>query len=53
MHKNLEVRIYSFAEGLDAEKGHVSVDSGSERWEIPGWACMEDKSALEARIPMG
>jgi hypothetical protein len=53
MHKNLEVRIYAFAEGLDAEKGHVSVDSGTERWEVPGGACMEDKSALEARIPMG
>lgn len=53
MHKNLEVRFPHLLKVLDAEKGHVSVDSGSERWEVPGRPRMEDKSALEARLSMG
>ena len=59
MHKSLEVSVFAlfsdgrFTTALDAEKGHVSVDSGSERWQVPGWTRMEDKSTIEARLPMG
>ena len=38
---------------VDAEEGHVSVDSRSERWEVPGWTRVEDEPALEARLSMG
>jgi hypothetical protein len=38
---------------VDAEEGHVSVDSRSERWEVPGWSRVEDEPALEARLPVG